>query len=396
MDPNSDFFTSYTYDYLSRVVRERRYEWDSYTLDWEATPAVDQRFMYYKRMKLLTLGLDDDEVVPLYKFVYGPGTDGRLGGPGSLLAIRDVSGGGTLDLVCFHNGGGKLVDLVVRDTSFVSYENYELVVSRGAYEGGCWSPPWSPSCDACGDCFSGWWVDTRIAQPGAPGYCMDVAVPVCHCGDPSSDPGTQRVEPGVDDPCIKTGSPTGCGGCSAGTLPPGWVDVMCVPVPEEEEEDDKEDKGDDKDPCYEECRSKYPGDDDGSVRKFWACWNGCLEGKNNPNVDCEEYCEAVAEKYQWNLEACKNACAKARMAACLGNKVKVLRAWCGDEDKKSPSDEEKAEVYMLLICRFANATSEVAYAECTKSGAACIMSAGSKNDLCMCLLRAAGLTYWPE
>ena len=294
MDPNSDFFIKYTYDYLSRVVRERRYEWDSNALDWEATPAVDQRFMYYKRMKLLTLGLDDDEVVPLYKFVYGPGTDGRLGGPGSLLAIRDVSGGSTLDLVCFHNGGGKLVDLAVRDTGDI-YENYELVVNRGAYEGGCWSPPWSPSCDACGECFSGWWVDTRIPQPGNPGYSMDVTLPVCHCGDPSDNPGSQRRRKGPDDPCVVAGSPEGCGGCGGGSTLPGWIMVNCYSMPEDEDEETVENpvppttQPDECTKCNKNVKAAQNSDAVKSALRYFNGKGQCKgtgKPKNPPTIQC--------------------------------------------------------------------------------------------------------------
>ena len=236
IDPESDYLSVYTYDYLSRVVRERRFEWDAIEEEWETGPALDHRFMYYKKMKLLTLGLVNGEIERLFKFAYGPGTDGRLGGPGSLLATRDVTA--EKNFICFNNGAGKLVDLVDRADPNNVYENYEMTGNRGAFEGPCWSPDWLTDCDACGECFSGWWVDTRIPQPGNPGYSMDVTLPVCHCGDPSDNPGSQRRRKGPDDPCVVAGSPEGCGGCGGGSTLPGWIMVNCYSMPEDEEKGD--------------------------------------------------------------------------------------------------------------------------------------------------------------
>ena len=293
IDPESDYLSVYTYDYLSRVVRERRFEWDAIEEEWETGPALDHRFMYYKKMKLLTLGLVNGEIERLFKFAYGPGTDGRLGGPGSLLATRDVTA--EKNFICFNNGAGKLVDLVDRADPNNVYENYEMTGNRGAFEGPCWSPDWLTDCDACGECFSGWWVDTRIPQPGNPGYSMDVTLPVCHCGDPSDNPGSQRRRKGPDDPCVVAGSPEGCGGCGGGSTLPGWIMVNCYSMPEDEDEETVENpvppttQPDECTKCNKNVKAAQNSDAVKSALRYFNGKGQCKgtgKPKNPPTIQC--------------------------------------------------------------------------------------------------------------
>jgi len=72
-----------TYDYLNRRVRKLVYAWDpneGESGDWSSTAELDLRFIYHERLLLLELdGLDSNAKVR--KHVWGPGTDGRPGGP---------------------------------------------------------------------------------------------------------------------------------------------------------------------------------------------------------------------------------------------------------------------------------------------------------------------------
>ena len=109
----------FKYDYLNRRVEKIVYDWDpeeGASGDWATTASLDRRFIYHDRLLLLELdGLDSNARVR--KYVYGPGTDGRLGGPNSLLAIRDADS--STNYVCFNNGTGSVVQLIDRDDGSV-------------------------------------------------------------------------------------------------------------------------------------------------------------------------------------------------------------------------------------------------------------------------------------
>ena len=76
----------FSYDYLNRCVRKLVYAWDpneGESGNWSPTADVDLRLVYHEDLLLITFdGLDSNAMV--HKFVWGPGTEGKLGGPGSL------------------------------------------------------------------------------------------------------------------------------------------------------------------------------------------------------------------------------------------------------------------------------------------------------------------------
>ena len=141
-DPNNltadDKKLVFTYDYLNRRVRKVVYAWDpneGESGDWSATAELDLRFIYHERLLLLELdGLDSNAKVR--KHVWGPGSDGRLGGLNSLLAIRDVDS--STNYVCFNNGTGSVAQLLDRsdgsvDAKYVYDTRADTVRNTGTY-----------------------------------------------------------------------------------------------------------------------------------------------------------------------------------------------------------------------------------------------------------------------
>ena len=141
-DPNNltadDKKLVFTYDYLNRRVRKLVYAWDPEEGeggDWSSTAELDLRFIYHERLLLLELdGLDSNAKVR--KHVWGPGTDGRLGGLNSLLGTRDIHS--TTNYVCFNNGTGSVAQLLDRsdgsvDAKYVYDTRGDTVRNTGTY-----------------------------------------------------------------------------------------------------------------------------------------------------------------------------------------------------------------------------------------------------------------------
>jgi len=141
-DPNNltadDKKLVFTYDYLNRRVRKVVYAWDpneGESGDWSSTAELDLRFIYHERLLLLELdGLDSNAKVR--KHVWGPGTDGRLGGLNSLLGIRDIDS--STNYVCFNNGTGSVAQLLDRsdgsvDAAYVYDTRGDTVRNTGPY-----------------------------------------------------------------------------------------------------------------------------------------------------------------------------------------------------------------------------------------------------------------------
>ncbi len=103
--------------------------------DWSATAELDLRFIYHERLLLLELdGLDSNAKVR--KYVWGPGSDGRLGGLNSLLGVRDIAS--TTNYVCFNNGSGSVAQLLDRsdgsvDAKYVYDTRGDTVRNTGTY-----------------------------------------------------------------------------------------------------------------------------------------------------------------------------------------------------------------------------------------------------------------------
>jgi hypothetical protein len=119
-------------------VRKVVYAWDpeeGESGDWSATAELDLRYIYHERLPLLELdGLDSNAVVR--KHVWGPGSDGRLGGLNSLLAVRDVDS--DTNYVCFNNGTGSVAQLLDRsdgsvDAAYVYDTRGDTVRNTGTY-----------------------------------------------------------------------------------------------------------------------------------------------------------------------------------------------------------------------------------------------------------------------
>ena len=128
----------FKYDYLNRRVEKLVYAWDPNqgdNGDWATTASLDRRFMYHDRLLLLELdGLDSNARVR--KYAWGAGTDGKLGGENSLLAIRDVDA--DTNYICFNNGSGSVAQLLDRsdgslDAAYVYDTRGDTVRESGSY-----------------------------------------------------------------------------------------------------------------------------------------------------------------------------------------------------------------------------------------------------------------------
>ena len=141
-DPNNltaaDNKLVFKYDYLNRRVEKLVYAWDPNqgdNGDWATTASLDRRFMYHDRLLLLELdGLDSN--ARIRKYAWGAGTDGKLGGPNSLLAIRDVDA--DTNYICFNNGSGSVAQLLDRsdgsfDAAYVYDTRGDTVRNTGTY-----------------------------------------------------------------------------------------------------------------------------------------------------------------------------------------------------------------------------------------------------------------------
>ena len=263
----------FTYDYLNRRVRKVVYAWDpeeGESGDWSATAELDLRFMYHERLLLLELdGLDSNAKVR--KYVWGPGSHGRLGGLNSLLGMRDVDG--SSNHVCFNDGAGKLVQVMSRTSTGCPYENYEDDGLRAAPWQACtWDPPfWWPYCDTCDPCYLGYSITVR-RDIWHNGPIFDMEVPMCSCGPSPDNPGKQRRRRGPDDPCV-TGAAY-CGGCGAGTTLPGWIIDGCASWP-----DDEDDEGPTTQPDQSPCDASLEAAKKANKKMIdWLKEKGCYKG----------------------------------------------------------------------------------------------------------------------
>ena len=176
----------YTYDYLGRLVRTRVYAWDPNEAEWPSTPEEDRRYIYHGRLRLLEL---DDEKARVHKYIWGPGLGGGLGGPGSLLGIRDVET--QTNYICFHDGGGSLCQLVDRSNGNVDAMYDYNGRTRAATDPCVDGPLMVDDCDLCGPCFFDWYVTWRTPYP------------ICGCGTRYSNPGCG----GTSGPCAASPLP---------------------------------------------------------------------------------------------------------------------------------------------------------------------------------------------
>ncbi len=162
-DPNNltadDKKLVFTYDYLNRRVRKLVYAWDpneGESGDWSATAELDLRYIYHERLLLLELdGLDSNAKVR--KHVWGPGSDGRLGGRNSLLGVRDIDS--TTNYVCFNNGTGSVAQLLDRsdgsvDAKYVYDTRGDTVRNTG------------PFADDNPLRYNGWYFDAELDYAG--------------------------------------------------------------------------------------------------------------------------------------------------------------------------------------------------------------------------------------
>lgn len=171
----------YTYDYLGRAVRQVVQVWNAVTEEWSDSPALgaeDRRVIYYEHLSLVELDGDDDNAV-LVKYVWGPSLGGTgvspvnsLGGPGSLIALRDASVPG--NYVCFGDSGGNVEQVLDRSDGSI-YANYGHDGPRDkALIDLCQIPPETfDDCDECtGPCFRGF-VTTLRGLPEPHGVEVD-------------------------------------------------------------------------------------------------------------------------------------------------------------------------------------------------------------------------------
>ena len=91
----ADKKVAFKYDYLGRRVRKQVFDWDPNAEQWETTPSLDRRFVWYNWLMLLELD-GDNEIVR--KYTWGldlAGQNGSLNdiesaaGIGGLLALHD-------------------------------------------------------------------------------------------------------------------------------------------------------------------------------------------------------------------------------------------------------------------------------------------------------------------
>jgi len=110
--------------------------------------------IYHEHLSLVELDGNDDNAV-LVKYVWGPGTDGQLGGPGSLIALRDAGVPG--NYVCFGDGGGNVEQVLDRsDGSIYANYGYDGSESKASTDPCLIAPETFDDCDECtGPCFRG-------------------------------------------------------------------------------------------------------------------------------------------------------------------------------------------------------------------------------------------------
>ncbi|MFQ5806614.1 MAG: hypothetical protein ACE5I3_09205 [Phycisphaerae bacterium] len=166
-DPNQltadDKKIEYEYDYRGRRISTRVYAWETEKEQWETEQ--HRRFMYYERMRILTL---DDNKDVLFKLVWGPdrtsaGSGRGLYRPGSrgtplgqLLAVGDDPN--SVDYVCVHDGAGNLGQIAKRsDGELIAKYDYNGQRRRAAVLGECEDPNSLDDCDQWGPCFLGYW-----------------------------------------------------------------------------------------------------------------------------------------------------------------------------------------------------------------------------------------------
>ena len=152
-------------------------------------------YLAWKRKRVVELDGNDDNAV-LLKYVWGPGTDGKLGGPGSLIALRDEEV--AENHVCFSDGAGSLGQVVARsDGSVYAKYNYDGPVSRYSTDPCLNKPATFDDCDPCtGPCFVGWYV--RLEPQPYPNGLMITGYRICSCGG-DGIPGKRRR---TDSPCV--------------------------------------------------------------------------------------------------------------------------------------------------------------------------------------------------
>jgi RHS repeat-associated protein len=135
-DSADDKKVTFTYDYLGRRVEKAVYAWDEQAEEWETTPTLHRKFVWYNWLMLLELD-GDNEIVR--KYTWGldlAGQNGAIsdiqsaGGIGGLLAMYDPNDPNDPNdtygnCVCFYDANGNVGQLVDRENDGTLVAKYE-------------------------------------------------------------------------------------------------------------------------------------------------------------------------------------------------------------------------------------------------------------------------------
>jgi len=344
-------------DNLGRMAGEQVLVWDASKSEWSSSVAgaEDRRVVHFGAMILLELDGTDSNAV-LNKYIHGLGVDGRLGGPGSIVSMRDAAA--AADQIYYHDGAGNLGQVVDRsDGSVVGKYGYDAPPGGKATFNYCLDRfETVDDCDLCGPCYRGYFVHGH----------HDTGHRLCGCGPDHGQPGNgcttgecwRNWWEGYNDP-----------DCAHLKCPPTWLarkhpagHCYCTPHPHISEP---------LEPFTGPWPEVPPEPEPVIVVRGGRVPPKGPEGGEDPTPPDEPDPEPREPKHE-RVEKW------------------VRHFWCGNHRDCGHDDKTVALAWVVMMCEYNVNRDSVAFELCVTDGMICVGKAGSKDDLCKCVLIAAG------